>query len=294
MAKDVFVSYSTPDRTVADKLCMVFEELCIDCWIAPRDIPPGAEFDVAILNGIDQCRAMVVVLTGDANSSPYVKNEVNRAFSHGKPILTFRVEDIKPAKALEFYLARHQWTDGFPPPVEERIARMARALLELLGRGNQIPGSLPRKSPETSDDVRVADAPVNAAAEPTGTSSLARGSEEFAVRFKFRERDDAGKYLRDVWLTRSVTWDDIFARLGPFMFGEGASVIGLQNAMRDYLRFLEEHEEIWEDEDSVNTIIVQLHALGLIKRTRNQKYWTLTPDGEKHLAKIKAIRSQGR
>lgn len=59
---------------------------------------------------------------------------LNRAFSQGKPIFTFRAEDIKPAKALEFYLARHQWTDGFPPPVEKRIAHMARALLELDGR----------------------------------------------------------------------------------------------------------------------------------------------------------------
>lgn len=139
VAKDVFISYSTRDKAIAGKLCMILEELGLDCWIGPRDIAPGAEFDVAILDGIDQCQAMVVVLSVEANISVFVKNEVNRAFSRGKPIFTFRVEDIKPAKALEFYLARHQWTDGFPPPVEERIARIARALLELLGKPSAEP-----------------------------------------------------------------------------------------------------------------------------------------------------------
>lgn len=150
MTKDVFISYSTHDKAIADKLSMILEELGLDCWIAPRDIPPGAEFDVAILDGIDQCQAMVLILTPEANVSVFVKNEVNRAFSRGKAILTFRPEDIKPAKALEFYLARHQWTDGFPPPVEERIARMAGALLELVGRPLQ---TTPTRLPTTTDPI---------------------------------------------------------------------------------------------------------------------------------------------
>lgn len=158
MAKDVFISYSNHNRALADKLCMTFEEVGLNCWIAPRDIPAGAEFEVAILDGIDQCQAIVVVLTPEANASVYVKAEINRAFSQGKPILTFRAEDIKPAKALEFYLARMQWTDGFPPPVEERVARLGRALLELLGR-TPLPSTptddLPQLPPTTPVPPRI-------------------------------------------------------------------------------------------------------------------------------------------
>lgn len=153
MAKEVFVSYSSDDKVIADKLCVALEDLGLDCWIAPRDIRPGAEFDVAILDGIDQCQAMVVILTPKANISVFVRNEVNRAFSRGKAILTFRLEDIKPAKALEFYLLRHQWTDGFPPPVEEHIARIGRALLELVGRPHRMPDG-PSKELQ-SDNNRV-------------------------------------------------------------------------------------------------------------------------------------------
>ena len=137
MPKDVFVSYSSQNKADAEKLCTLFEENGVDCWIAPRDILPGADFDVAILDGIDQCQAMVLILTRDANTSVFVRNEVNRAFSQGKPIITIRMEDIKPGRHLELYLARYQWTDGFPPPVEERITTMARAVLQLLGRRTQ-------------------------------------------------------------------------------------------------------------------------------------------------------------
>jgi hypothetical protein len=76
---------------------------------------------------------MVLLLSPGANDSSFVKNEVNRAFSKGKPIFTFRVEDVLPAKALAFYLARSQWSDAFPPPIEKKVARLADALRALDG-----------------------------------------------------------------------------------------------------------------------------------------------------------------
>ncbi|NQT71340.1 MAG: toll/interleukin-1 receptor domain-containing protein [Chloroflexi bacterium] len=37
MAHDVFISYSTNDKTVADAVCATLESQKIRCWIAPRD-----------------------------------------------------------------------------------------------------------------------------------------------------------------------------------------------------------------------------------------------------------------
>jgi WD40 repeat protein len=147
-SQEVFISYSIQDKSIAQTICTVLEEVGISCWIAPRDIPAGAEFEVAILDAIDLSQAIVVILSSSANASPYVMIEVNRAFTKRKAIFTFRVEDIVPAKALEFYLSRHQWTDGFPPPVEERVARIARALNELLGRG-QSTAAVATRNPES-------------------------------------------------------------------------------------------------------------------------------------------------
>ena len=50
MAHDVFISYSSKDKPVADAACATFEAAGMRCWIAPRDVPPGA----ADVGGYDQ------------------------------------------------------------------------------------------------------------------------------------------------------------------------------------------------------------------------------------------------
>jgi hypothetical protein len=72
----------------------------------------------------------VLLLSSSANESPFVKTEVNYAFGHRKAVYTLRIENVEPSKALRLYLARHQWTDGFPlPPDKAKIAQMAVSLL---------------------------------------------------------------------------------------------------------------------------------------------------------------------
>ena len=43
MAHDVFISYAAKDRTVAEAACAALESEGIRCWIAPRDVLPGAD-----------------------------------------------------------------------------------------------------------------------------------------------------------------------------------------------------------------------------------------------------------
>jgi hypothetical protein len=40
---DVFISYSTRDKTVADAVISAHEKAGIRCWYAPRDITPGID-----------------------------------------------------------------------------------------------------------------------------------------------------------------------------------------------------------------------------------------------------------
>ncbi len=86
-AYDVFVSYSSKDKTTCDALCATFENKGIRCWIAPRDILPGANWGEAIIRGIEQCQVMVLVFSAHSNESPQVKREVERAVSKGIPVI---------------------------------------------------------------------------------------------------------------------------------------------------------------------------------------------------------------
>jgi hypothetical protein len=134
VSKDVFISYSSQDQSVANEVCELVELGGLSCWIAPRDVTPGALWDEALLDAIDDCQAFLLILSTNANASRFVKNKVNRAFTKGKAIFTFRVEDVAPGRSLQLYLASHQWMDGFPPPVRDRIDRITSAIAALLGK----------------------------------------------------------------------------------------------------------------------------------------------------------------
>ena len=76
---DIFVSYASPDRDVAFRIVAFLEQHGISCWVAPRDVPPGVEYGQAIIDGIGESRALVLILSDQANESQFVKKEVERA-----------------------------------------------------------------------------------------------------------------------------------------------------------------------------------------------------------------------
>src|ERR1700681_1671370 len=126
--KDVFISHAREDQATAAEVCALLEARGVQCWMAPRDVAPGAKWDEAIVAAIQSAHTFLLILSAAANASPYVSNEVNHAFGARKTIFTFRVEDVLPGKSLGFYLARHHWTDGFPPPLAKKVDGVAVAI----------------------------------------------------------------------------------------------------------------------------------------------------------------------
>lgn len=56
MAHDVFISYSTIDKSIADAVCSMLEPNQDRCWIATRDISPGVPFAEATIDNIEEVR----------------------------------------------------------------------------------------------------------------------------------------------------------------------------------------------------------------------------------------------
>jgi hypothetical protein len=124
MARDVFISYSQPDHDCAHELVERLEGQGVDCWIAPRDIAPSADWAAEIVDAISSARVMVLVYSANSNLSPQVRREVERAVHKQLSILTFRIEDVPPSKSLEFFLSAQHWMDAFQPPREPHYARL--------------------------------------------------------------------------------------------------------------------------------------------------------------------------
>ena len=137
---EVFISYSSEDKSTAEAIREALENASLGCWIAPRDITPGRKYAEAILDGIDQCKVFLLVLTESANASPQVEMEVNRAASKKKSILSFKLDQGKLSKSLEYYLGNRHWLEASNPPGEKHNQALISAVRRLLSPGESEPG----------------------------------------------------------------------------------------------------------------------------------------------------------
>jgi hypothetical protein len=136
MAHDVFISYSSHDKAVADAVCASLEARRIRCWIAPRDVLPGVPYAEALIDGLNQSRLMVLVFSNNSNTSPQVVREVERAVNKGIAIIPFRIENVVPSKAMEYFVSSSHWLDALTPPLEMHLQRLADTVQVLLSGGN--------------------------------------------------------------------------------------------------------------------------------------------------------------
>src|SRR5687767_3782696 len=86
-AHDVFISYSAADRERANAVCRILESDGVQCWMAPRDIPAGAKWDEAIIDGIDSSRMLLLLYSRSSMQSAEVEREVVHASRGHLPVL---------------------------------------------------------------------------------------------------------------------------------------------------------------------------------------------------------------
>jgi ketosteroid isomerase-like protein len=133
MAHDVFVSYSSKDKPTADAVCAVLESQGIRCWVAPRDILPGHDWGGSIIEAINGACAMVLIFSANANASPQIKREVERAVNKGIPIIPLRIEDVAPTATLEYFISTPHWLDAFTPPLDRHLQYLAEVVRKIVG-----------------------------------------------------------------------------------------------------------------------------------------------------------------
>jgi TolB-like protein len=129
---DVFVSYASENAAVANSIAESLEAQGLKCWIAPRDVKPGAQYADAIVRAINEAKAVVMVMSGSAVGSSHVGKEIERASSKRKPIIAFRIDAAPLNHALEYFLSESQWIDvkalGMPAALNK--------LKEAVGQGS--------------------------------------------------------------------------------------------------------------------------------------------------------------
>ena len=115
MKYDVFISHSSKDLELSEKICDYLQSQGINCWIDSRNVT--GLYARSIMEGIEQSEMMVLVYSGRANSSAHVENEIDNAFCLGKMIIPFRIEGAPYSKILRYYLNKSHYVDGMPEPL---------------------------------------------------------------------------------------------------------------------------------------------------------------------------------
>jgi TolB-like protein/Tfp pilus assembly protein PilF len=124
----LFISYASHDAEVAQKVCSALEGAGFPCWMAPRDVRPGAQYADAIVGALNDARALVLVLSANAIASSHVGREVERAASKHKPIIAFRTDAAALNRALEYFLGESQWIDVPKLGMPAALAKLAEAV----------------------------------------------------------------------------------------------------------------------------------------------------------------------
>jgi TolB-like protein/Tfp pilus assembly protein PilF len=133
----VFVSYASQDAAVANSIVENLEGQGLKCWIAPRDVRPGAQYADAIVRAINDAKAVVLVLSANAAASSHVAREVERAASKRKPIIPFRLDSAALNPELEYFLSNSQWIDVPALGMKAALAKIQEAVGQGLAIASQ-------------------------------------------------------------------------------------------------------------------------------------------------------------
>ncbi|MGN1045301.1 MAG: TIR domain-containing protein [Candidatus Methanomethylophilaceae archaeon] len=124
----IFISHTSKDKDLAWELCVLLEKFGFSCWIAPRDIPAGCKYELAIMKGIEICPVMIVVCTDNIHSSDYMLDEINAAKRRKKLIISvFMQKDYSFNEEYEFLLSRYQWVDMSDGNIQDHIPEITNA-----------------------------------------------------------------------------------------------------------------------------------------------------------------------
>lgn len=135
----VFISYSSKNKSIADAICQHLEFQGIRCWYAPRNISPGKDWVEAIMEAIGSAKIFLLIYSTDSNQSRQVQNEVAAAFNAGCTIVPFRVDDTAMASKMAYYLNNVHWLDAAHSPADKTFNELTSYIPALLGEPSSVP-----------------------------------------------------------------------------------------------------------------------------------------------------------
>jgi TolB-like protein/tetratricopeptide (TPR) repeat protein len=142
-ARAVFISYASQDAALANTVVGALERDGVSCWIAPRDVEPGALYADEIVSAINDCRVVVLVLSAHSVASAHVGKELERASSKHRRIIALRTDATALPRAFEYFLSESQWIEVGPGGLAQAATKLAESVRRHLGSASTAAPSTP-------------------------------------------------------------------------------------------------------------------------------------------------------
>ncbi len=128
---DVFISHSSKDAELADRLCAILEENGLECWMAPRNIMPGDDWAGAITRAIKSSKAFLIIYSENSVNSTQVPKEIMLAGGNGSYIIPYRIDNTPLKENYEYHLGTSHWIQA---DVEKGVFK-GEELVEAVNKG---------------------------------------------------------------------------------------------------------------------------------------------------------------
>ena len=106
---NVFISHSSKDHVIAEKLCGLLEANGISCWMAPRDIKPGEEWAKAINDAITASDVFIIIYSAASAESTQVPKEIGLAGARNVYIVPYKIDGTELKGEFEYHLLNSHW-----------------------------------------------------------------------------------------------------------------------------------------------------------------------------------------
>jgi hypothetical protein len=126
-----FVSYASEDRAQVFPFVARLRERSVPIWIDDGDIDAALLWGEVIVEAIEQCAALVVMLSESAAVSPNVVRELVLASEYTKPIVPLLLEPMEVPRSMRYQLAGIQRINLFDRNEDENLRRVLRSLERL-------------------------------------------------------------------------------------------------------------------------------------------------------------------
>jgi hypothetical protein len=153
MSKDIFISYSRRDQEFVTRLAYDLNEQVAFVWFDRSTIQPGQKWHDEIMEGIQECKAFILVLSPDAMESRYVREEVNKALELGKAIFPVIYRPANWTGQFEALVKEVQTLDLRSGSYTDNFQKLVDGLIEA-GAG-KASGERPFLRPPTNPSLNI-------------------------------------------------------------------------------------------------------------------------------------------